>query len=546
MTQTRARSVALVLGMITVALVVAFSSRPLQGQNETAEAQAGLEETAGTVATVANCRYGTTPTADWHIPAISESGAGWYLNFGFAEGPQKPSNGAEFVHMVRIREDATKVVFGEDECNCADDYVFHGTYEVRNPAGGLDQTFANYLKTNPGRKHIVGNEVDRFGAQDGSHAEVYADAYYEIYHFIKSHDPTAQVGVSGLVQFTPHRRAYLDAVWDAYIERHGTYMPVDFWTMHIYILPELNADGTPSNTWASVALGIDPANGKRHSGDDAGTCSDPDVYCVAEHNDLEIFKQQLKAMRQWMKDHGQRDKPLLLTEYSLLYPTITSAFDWCLADEFGSCFTHEDARDYLQQTFAYLNTATDPLIGYPLDDNRLVQQWMWFSVYNQDLGNVSNLLNPDQTTKTVVGTAFKDHVMAEARYRNLIVDRVANVDVSLNGAATTSARLSVTFRNKGNEAINQPFRVSFYKDAGRNVLIGSTVINPVVYGCASHAYSASVTWNGLTKGIYNYYAVVDSDDVIVEGGSGNIDNMGKGTVTVNSNQVSLPLVRSAN
>ena len=47
-------------------------------------------------------------------------------------------------------------------------------------------------------------------------------------------------------------------------------------------------------------------------------CGDPLVYCFAEHDNMAIFDQQVRAMRTWMKNHGQQNKPLIISEYSLL------------------------------------------------------------------------------------------------------------------------------------------------------------------------------------------------------------------------------------
>ena len=70
-----------------------------------------------------------------------------------------------------------------------------------------------------------------------------------------------------------------------------------------------------------MALGTDPALAIRESGDDKNRCANSDVYCWAEHDDLTVFAQQVVAMRTWMKQHGQQNKPLILTEYSLLLPS---------------------------------------------------------------------------------------------------------------------------------------------------------------------------------------------------------------------------------
>ena len=64
-----------------------------------------------------------------------------------------------------------------------------------------------------------------------------------------------------------------------------------------------------------------------------------------------------------MKDHGQEDKPLLLSEFSLLY-------DEDVTDEFGVNLPMPRATTFLTKTFYYLSTASDSTIGMPSDNNR--------------------------------------------------------------------------------------------------------------------------------------------------------------------------------
>jgi hypothetical protein len=92
-----------------------------------------------------------------------------------------------------------------------------------------------------------------------------------------------------------------------------------------------------------------------------------------------------------MKEHGQQNKPLILSEYSLLYPfedydDPINPTQCYLQDEFGKCFTAARVSSFMTRTFQYLETATDPNLGYPLDNYRLVQQWLWFSMYYEGAG----------------------------------------------------------------------------------------------------------------------------------------------------------------
>lgn len=484
-------------------------------------------ESASADATIANCRYGATPLDNQSVPVVSNLGAGWYLTFNPNPPETQPANGAEFARMVKVTQKK-------------DGDQFLPAYEV---VPRLGAKFANSIRSKPGQIYIIGNEVDRIG-QGEMFPDMYARAYHDIYTFIKRNDPTAQVATSGLVQVTPNRLQYLDLVWDAYLKAYGNTIPVDIWTMHLYVLPEVMPDGITPNGIASVALGTDPALGKRESGGDPALCSDPDVYCYAEHDDLNVFTTQVRAMRQWMKDHGQQNKPLLLTEFSILYPYEIDAGGTCfLQDEFGNCFTPQRISNFMSATFDFLNSARDPELGYPLDNGRLIQRSMWFSVYFDQEGASSNLAQANRVTLTQVGQTFKTRVLAEGRSRNLVAEKPLPVRAAVEGNATTTARLTATFRNNGNEAVKQPFKVSFYRNAQLTQLIGSVTVQPPITGCATLPHTVSVPWPGLGKGTHNYWIFVDSGAAIPELPANNADNIVQGTVTVFESQLRLPVVR---
>ena len=64
---------------------------------------------------------------------------------------------------------------------------------------------------------------------------------------------------------------------------------------------------------------------------------------------------------------------------------------------------------YLTGTFTWLEQARDPQIGYPGDDDRLLQRWAWFSLYDKLYTN-TNLADIPGDTLTQVGWAFRDFV----------------------------------------------------------------------------------------------------------------------------------------
>jgi hypothetical protein len=380
---------------------------------------------------------------------------------------------------------------------------------------------------------------------------VYAQAYHDIYHFIKARDPSARVANAGLVQVTPGRLQYLNKMWDAYLQRYKTPMPVDVWNMHLYILPETTVEGYPNWT-ANTALGSDPALGKRESGGDPAKCPDPndpeavdprpDVYCWGEHDDMGVFAEQVVAMRQWMKDHGQQDKPLILSEYSILYPYEIDPGEppTCfLQDEHGGCFTPDRVSRFMQASLDYLESAKDESLGYPLDEYRLVQRWNWFQVYTTGLAYVSNLVDEPSSALTQQGELFRANVISRGSYVNLAPEAIAGASTLANGALT-SATVTVRVHNTGTTANQQPYTVTLYADAALTQPIGSALVTEGPQGCNVQSVTATVLLGDLAPGAYPIWAWVDSGETVGESVEG--DNIAAGMVTVYGSRRFLPVV----
>ncbi len=244
------------------------------------------------------------------------------------------------------------------------------------------------LQNNPGALWIIGNEPDR-DKQDGLTPANYAIFYHDVYSFLKARDPSAHIAIAGVVQSTPLRRRYLDMVLTEYQTRYGTTMPIDVWTAHAFILRE-------DYTWgASIPPGLE------------AYLNEGMKYTIPDHGNIEIFKNNLIAFRQWMADRGYRDKPLLITEYGIL-----------LAVEHG--FTYEKVRDFMLGSFDFFLTATNPNTGYPADGNRLVQAWSWFSLnyppydLETEFGHNGNLMEPNTAALLPLGQDYANYVTALA------------------------------------------------------------------------------------------------------------------------------------
>jgi hypothetical protein len=201
----------------------------------------------------------------------------------------------------------------------------------------------------PGLAWIVGNEPD-IRTQDWATPAEYARAYHLAYTAIKAGDPTATVVAGNISQVTPLRLRYLDAVRTAYRLQFGAEMPVDVWGVHLYILPEQGdwGAGLPPGQEGHAVLGV--------------------TWGADEHGDLARLAEQVTAMRRWQAGHGAQATPLWVTEYGILLPA-----------ELG--FTPARVARFLTASMTWFVTATDPTLGLPQDDQRLVQRWVWFSTH---------------------------------------------------------------------------------------------------------------------------------------------------------------------
>ena len=513
---------------------------------------------------LANCRYGATPLGSEQLAKVGELGAGWFLNFGVSASVPATGNNAQFVPIIFVREAKTN---GE----------FNGTWYLGGNTSITGTAAKSYVQDRvallpPNTLWLVGNEIDRLTQGEITPA-IYAAAYHDIYNWIKEVAPAAQVAISGLVEVTPLRLVYLDMIWEAYLAQFHEPMPVDVWNMHLYAIPEVAADGVTPGA-ASIPVGVDlsqtTAVPKRASNGNISQCSNSDVYCYAEHDNMAVFAEQVVMMRQWMKSKGQQQKPLIISEYSILWQYLDTTGDGnadYLQDEYGQFFTPQRVASFMQNSFNYLENAKDPNLGYALDGNRLVQQWMWFAIHApwSDLdgdgvgdywdwqaappGSSSDLYRPidppgDMTfASTLAGNAFRNYVSAIAPTANLVVERVNSPSYTapMTVPTTITATLEVSFRNVGNTAVSTPFKVSFYDQ--NDTLIGSVDVSDLVGGCGVYPYTVSLDWpieiSDMNSKVLPFSVWVDSDGVIGE--LNETDNVAESFVIVNAKSLFLPI-----
>ncbi|MDA0243000.1 MAG: Ig-like domain-containing protein [Chloroflexi bacterium] len=476
-----------------------------------------------------NCRYGISDTGGSSF--FDQFGAGWVVNFVPSNNPSY-APGMEYVPIIRLKQ------LKDGNGNRLPGYTFHGgTPPLTDGPGGMGELVAAM----PGRLWLVGNEIDRHTAQDDIMPEIYATAYHDIYYFIKQRDPSARIAISGLVQVSPGRLQYLDLVWESYLAQYGHPMPVDVWNMHAYALPEIQLNGQDSG--AAVALGTDPNLALIDAGGQLALCAQNNVMCIYEHDQMAQLQYQVIAMRQWMKNRGQQNKPLIISEYSLLYPYIKFEDGTCdyVRDEYGNCFDPARVSQFMVNSFNYLETAADPNLGYALDNNKLVQQWLWFTSAvpdNEYVGSSSKLLTNNLTSLTTVGNTYASSVAARPQNVNLIIEQVNSPVANTTLPLSATVQLEVTIRNNGTKPTTQPTTLNFYDDTA--ALIGTAVIPAGLGGCAIESATAIVQWTDLAPGTYPFTVVLSSGE-----DSHAADNTGAGIVLVNPKQIYLPLTAAS-
>jgi hypothetical protein len=420
------------------------------------------------------CRFSVNFLGDEWKYDVSPLRIGWYINYRADKTPTHP-NGAEYAPIINFRQT------GPD----ADDWA------VRSPADG---DIASLVAGNPGGHFLIANEPDRRFVQDDLEPHVYANAYHALYHQIKALDPTAQIVAGNIVQPTELRLRYLDLVLASYRAQFGEAMPVDAWGAHNFILREMSCDYDPLTCWgAGIPPGMDDPYGE--------------LIEIDENDDMTRFTERIVAMRRWMRDRGYRYKPLFIDEYGVLFP-----FD------FG--YPPERVNDFMDATFNYMRDATNDNLGYPYDDNRLVQRFSWYSSSHDPFEFNGRLWNPDTLQLTEIGQNYASYVAPLAGTVDLVPVRLQTIP-SIPFADDSPADITLTARiaNQGsylNIPGATPVVVRFYNgnpDAG-GTLIGSQTIN-VLTGCGETA-AVSVVWPNVPAGRYTLYVRVDPADAIDE------------------------------
>lgn len=202
----------------------------------------------------------------------------------------------------------------------------------------------------PGGIWLVGMAPETPWGGDNTPAD-YAQAYHHVYHFVKSRDRSMSVLAGGILQPTPLRLQWLSQVMTTYKRMYGEPLPADGWHLGVYALPE-----RPGVSGGRVPAGLPSWRGL--------------AYRPGDSLDDQLFRTHVLAFRRWMAAHGQRERPLLISGYGLP--------EWAGHPvSLDVAVSPANVCAFMEATSDWLIQARDPQLGYPADDNRLVQRWVW-------------------------------------------------------------------------------------------------------------------------------------------------------------------------
>ncbi len=434
------------------------------GEGPFALADTGIQQ--GTLYPSANERFGFGVVTDISRFDVGKLHAGWYVNWGSTSRTKNPA-GLEYVQIIRLCDSQYR------SCN--------------TPYSPYGDALVETVRSNPGTLWLIGNEPDRIYTQDSVHPTVYAQLYHELYYLIKSIDPTARIANGGIVQATPLRMQWLNMVWDEYQRLYGETMPVDVWNIHTFVLRELKP-GLPLDEVLRCA----PPGARELGAWGADIPPGIDANCglwieISDLDRMDLLQDQVLRFRRWMRNHGQREKELIVSEYGILFN-----------EELGYDF--ERVRDYMYNTFNYFLNARDSELGMPDDENRLVQRWAWYSLDDNSFGwgtTWGALFDPDTGQITPMGEAYAAYTAP------LITPYVDLEPVSLTyrvlespiwAIEPTKLELRGTVTNWGN-TVADLFRVRFWDGpVGTGTLIKEKSIPSLPSRYQGNA-SATVIWS---------------------------------------------------
>lgn len=232
------------------------------------------------------------------------------------------------------------------------------------------------------------------------------------------------------------------------------------------------------------------------------------VTTAQDHDNLDTIVAQIRLMRQWMADHGQRNKPLINTEFGVL-----------MGESLG--FDSDRVQDFMLGSFDLFiddQALVDPLIGMPDDGNRLLQQWFWFILamdYFDGSRVHTGLFNPTTREILPLGQAYADYVQVLFSYyidlKAAYLTLTPSWPLFAGEAAQVEIRASV--RNRGNQASG--FFDALLADDTRTIEQWQVAGLSEAHG-GNDSFDIDMTWEPVVTGDRVLTLTADSSGIIDE------------------------------
>lgn len=231
------------------------------------------------------------------------------------------------------------------------------------------------------------------------------------------------------------------------------------------------------------------------------------ITSIDDHDNLELIAQQIRDFRQWMLEHGQRNKPLINTEHGIL-----------MTEDLG--FDYTRVRTFMLNSFnLFLNELVDTNLGYPADDNRLLQEWFWFALAVDDFeGRTTATGLFSEATRTIkpLGTDFGNYVRPLTQnYTDLEVYAGQAIPYwPIFAGQSSLIHVEALLRNRGNVA-SGPFNVNFR--AGNGALL-QTQANPGLPKRFDPGYIVPISYDWVVPmtGGRGIKIIADEENVVPE------------------------------
>jgi hypothetical protein len=339
------------------------------------------------------CHFGIAAPYGVSDYDLSTLGVGSYLDWSASRTSSVPAN-ITYFHVLKVGDDVYATV-----------------------SQNLDKLLTKYK----GEIWIIGNEPDsEVRYQDHISAETYAERYFALATTIRNNDPAARIAFGTIIQPTKIRMAYIQKALDRLVQLNNgdkakALGMIDIYSIHAFILNEAqmyeyDAQGNiiKNLTWgAGLPIGYQASWGQPEV-----IRIDGEVNETWKTYSFDLYKERIVRFRQWMKDNGEQNKELWVTEYGSLFPNWLNVSD-------------QTTATFMEQTFDYTLGHQDANLGYAGDHNRLVQQLVWYSLNEQRDLYGGSLYDPQTKQRTLVGDRFIGYNPSTA------IEPLGDVDVAM-------------------------------------------------------------------------------------------------------------------